>query len=114
MPKDMSTIKHLAQKVPDRKICKIVPQVDRVFIRLEELPELEYQKVECIHGRSSFAFNKTGTTTEHKRHQEKCAMRKKTVQVGDNQTKLTFASDGSFLFFPHYIIGRVDMEVVKS
>ncbi|XP_031105178.1 zinc finger BED domain-containing protein RICESLEEPER 3-like [Ipomoea triloba] len=68
------------------------------------------QKVECIHCHHRFAFNKTGTTTSYKRHQEKCAMRKKTVQVVDNQTKLNFLpSDGVSSSIPPLHHGRVDI-----
>nr|GMD96962.1 zinc finger BED domain-containing protein RICESLEEPER 2-like [Ipomoea batatas] len=73
------------------------------------------QKVECIHCHHRFAFNKTGTTTSYKRHQDKCAMRKKTVQVVDNQTKLNFLpSDGVSSYIPPLHHGRVDMEVVRE
>nr|GMD66098.1 zinc finger BED domain-containing protein RICESLEEPER 2-like [Ipomoea batatas] len=66
-------------------------------------------------GVERFAFNKTGTTTSYKRHQDKCAMRKKTVQVVDNQTKLNFLpSDGVSSSIPPLHHGRVDMEVVKE
>nr|GMD07935.1 zinc finger BED domain-containing protein RICESLEEPER 2-like [Ipomoea batatas] len=58
---------------------------------------------------------KTGTTTSYKRHQDKCAMRKKTVQVVDNQTKLNFLpSDGVSSSIPPLHHGRVDMEVVRE
>nr|GMC60990.1 zinc finger BED domain-containing protein RICESLEEPER 2-like [Ipomoea batatas] len=73
------------------------------------------QKVECIHCHHRFAFNKMGTTTSYKRHQDKCAMRKKNVQVVDNETKLNFLpSDGVSSSIPPLHHGRVDMEVVRE
>nr|GMC95603.1 zinc finger BED domain-containing protein RICESLEEPER 2-like [Ipomoea batatas] len=73
------------------------------------------ERVECIHCHHRFAFNKTGTTTSYKRHQDKCAMRKKNVQVVDNQTKLNFLpSDGVSSSIPPLHHGRVDMEVVRE
>nr|GMD16299.1 zinc finger BED domain-containing protein RICESLEEPER 2-like [Ipomoea batatas] len=73
------------------------------------------QKVECIHCHHRFVFNKTGTTTSYKRHQDKCSMRKKNVHVVDNQTKLNFLpSDGVTSSIPPLHHGRVDMEVVRE
>nr|GMC89282.1 zinc finger BED domain-containing protein RICESLEEPER 2-like [Ipomoea batatas] len=51
-----------------------------VWVDFEVVNVAGVQKVECIHCHHRFAFNQTGTTTSYKRHQEKCAMRKKTVQ----------------------------------
>nr|GLL42000.1 zinc finger BED domain-containing protein RICESLEEPER 2-like [Ipomoea trifida] len=86
-----------------------------VWVDFEVVNVAGVQKVECIHCHHRFAFNKTGTTTSYKRHQEKCAMRKKTVQVGDNQTKLNFLpSDGVSSSIPPLHHGRVDMEVVRE
>nr|GMD73056.1 zinc finger BED domain-containing protein RICESLEEPER 2-like [Ipomoea batatas] len=79
-----------------------------VWVDFEVVNVAGVQKVECIHCHHRFAFNKTGTTTSYKRHQEKCAMRKKTVQVGDNQTKLNFLpSDGVSSSIPPLHHGRI-------
>nr|GMD80974.1 zinc finger BED domain-containing protein RICESLEEPER 2-like [Ipomoea batatas] len=86
-----------------------------VWVDFEVVNVAGTQKVECIHCRHRFAFNKTGTTTSYKRHQDKCAMRKKTMQVVDNQTKLNFLpSDGVSSSIPPLHHGRVDMEVVRE
>nr|GMD95835.1 zinc finger BED domain-containing protein RICESLEEPER 2-like [Ipomoea batatas] len=86
-----------------------------VWVDFEVVNVAGTQKVECIHCHHWFAFNKTGTTTSYKRHQEKCAMRKKTMQVVDNQTKLNFLpSDGVSSSIPPLHHGRVDMEVVRE